>query len=752
MGLQKGTLGSNPLYKVVDPINGTTKYRKNQRKEWEYGYDADEDIVIISKTGQIGEIYEIEGLKIALPLQPKEVYSRSDSEDEQYWQPFEYPAELKAIESMFEWNSYPEDFKEEWTPYIDTEFDRRENGFWFMNKGVPTWMPEKHYMYCQWSEIDIGLPDYREANRVFWIYWQACMADRRCFGMDYVKIRRSGFSNMAVADTIDEATKTYKSNYGILSMTNDDAKELFTDKLVSMFSKYPFFFKPLQDGMDKPQKVLSFNVPAEKLTKKKLTNKELADESDRLVGLETKVTFKPTKNNSFDGWKLKRLIHDESKKWTKPANILNNWKVTKTCLRIGRKIIGKCMMGSTVNPLSEGGAEGKELFYASKLKYRGKNGETPSGLYALFIPMEWNTEGFIDRHGMPVIDTPEEPIIGIDGELIEIGAVEWWDNQIDTLKNTPVMLNEFYRQFPRSEEHAFRDEAKTALFNINKIYEHIDYNGDNPFRDNKYTRGNFQWENGIKDSRVRFMPDKNGRFQIAWTPPANMQNKIINKNGLKYPANEHIGAFGCDPYDISGTVDGKGSKGSMHGVTKFSMENVPPNAVFLRYNARPQTSETFFEDILMALVFYGMPILAENNKPRLLYYLKKRGYRGYSMNPPHKTKEKMSQFEREVGGIANSGEDIIQAHAAAIETFVDMHVGMKKDGSYGDFPFNETLNDLVSFDLRHRGIHDDSISLGLAIMACNRMKYKPTTERKIRTIDLGFQKYSQDGMQSKIIK
>ena len=752
MGLQKGTLGSNPLYKVVDPINGTTKYRKNQRKEWEYGYDADEDIVIISKTGQIGEIYEIEGLKIALPLQPKEVYSRSDSEDEQYWQPFEYPAELKAIESMFEWNSYPEDFKEEWTPYIDTEFDRRENGFWFMNKGVPTWMPEKHYMYCQWSEIDIGLPDYREANRVFWIYWQACMADKRCFGMDYVKIRRSGFSNMAVADTIDEATKTYKSNYGILSMTNDDAKELFTDKLVSMFSKYPFFFKPLQDGMDKPQKVLSFNVPAEKLTKKKLTNKELADESDRLVGLETKVTFKPTKNNSFDGWKLKRLIHDESKKWTKPANILNNWKVTKTCLRIGRKIIGKCMMGSTVNPLSEGGAEGKELFYASKLKYRGKNGETPSGLYALFIPMEWNTEGFIDRHGMPVIDTPEEPIIGIDGELIEIGAVEWWDNQIDTLKNTPVMLNEFYRQFPRSEEHAFRDEAKTALFNINKIYEHIDYNGDNPFRDNKYTRGNFQWENGIKDSRVRFMPDKNGRFQIAWTPPANMQNKIINKNGLKYPANEHIGAFGCDPYDISGTVDGKGSKGSMHGVTKFSMENVPPNAVFLRYNARPQTSETFFEDILMALVFYGMPILAENNKPRLLYYLKKRGYRGYSMNPPHKTKEKMSQFEREVGGIANSGEDIIQAHAAAIETFVDMHVGMKKDGSYGDFPFNETLNDLVSFDLRHRGIHDDSISLGLAIMACNRMKYKPTTERKIRTIDLGFQKYSQDGMQSKIIK
>ena len=49
------------------------------------------------------------------------------------------------------------------------------------------------------------------------------------------------------------------------------------------------------------------------------------------------------------------------------------------------------------------------------------------------------------------------------------------------------------------------------------------------------------------------------------------------------------------------------------------MEEVPPNHFFLEYIARPQTAEIFFEDVLMACVFYGMPILAENNKPRLLY-------------------------------------------------------------------------------------------------------------------------------------
>jgi hypothetical protein len=86
----------------------------------------------------------------------------------------------------------------------------------------------------------------------------------------------------------------------------------------------------------------------------------------------------------------------------------------------------------------------------------------------------------------------------------------------------------------------------------------------------------------------------------------------------------------------------------------------------------------FFEDVLMALVFYGMPILAENNKPRLLYYLKRRGYRGYSMNRPDKTINKSITAEKEIGGIPNSSEDMKQIHAAAIESYIDKYVGLQK--------------------------------------------------------------------------
>jgi len=43
-------------------------------------------------------------------------------------------------------------------------------------------------------------------------------------------------------------------------------------------------------------------------------------------------------------------------------------------------------------------------------------------------------------------------------------------------------LNEYYRQFPRSEKHAFRDETVKSLFNLNKIYEQIDFNEEMTMR------------------------------------------------------------------------------------------------------------------------------------------------------------------------------------------------------------------------------------------------------------------------------
>ena len=732
------------LVKIVEPVKINTIKRLNKKNKWEYGYNKEHDIVVISKTGKIGQIYEIQGLQIGLPLEPL----RMRMPDAKKWQKLEYPKELSKLKNIFDWRNYPEEQKDKWYDFIDEEFKYRDEGYWFNNNGEPTYITGSHYMYLQWSKIDVGAPDFREANRLFFIFWEACKADKRCYGMCYLKNRRSGFSFMSSAETVNLATISSDSRYGILSKSGADAKKMFTDKVVPISINYPFFFKPIQDGMDRPKSELAYRVPASKFTRKKITANEKQEE---LVGLDTTIDWKNTGDNSYDGEKLNLLVHDESGKWERPDNILNNWRVTKTCLRLGSRIIGKCMMGSTSNALDKGGDNFKKLYNDSDVTKRNRNGQTRSGLYSLFIPMEWNYEGFIDEFGRPVFDTPTRECYGPDGELIEVGVIENWENEADGLKEDQDALNEFYRQFPRTEEHAFRDETKNSIFNLVKIYEQIDYN-EGIRNDSVINTGNFQWINGVKDTQVIFYPDPKGRFNVSWFPSSSLQNRVILKNGVRYPGNEHIGAFGCDSYDISGTVDGRGSKGSLHGLTKFSMEDAPPNHMFLEYIARPQTAEMFFEDVLMALVFYGMPLLAENNKPRLLYYLKRRGYRGFSMNRPDKVWNKLSTAEKEVGGIPNSSEDIKQAHAAAIEMYINDHVGHLGDGNYGNIYFNETLNDWAKFDINKRTKFDAAISSGLAIMACNRHLYTPRADIKKPKLNLNISRYTNSGNISQIIK
>ncbi len=730
------------LYKILkDHIKPKVLKRMNRYKKWEYGYNKEHDIVIISKDGTIGDIYEIQNLKIALPKANNIHKFETDK-----WEYTEYPKVLKKIKSVFDWEDYPLDFKEKWYDYIDNEFVRREEGFWFYNKGLGTYITGTHYMYLQWSKIDVGQPDFRESNRLFYIFWEACKADYRSYGMCYLKNRRSGFSFMASGECVNMATISSDSRFGILSKSGPDAKKMFTDKVVPISVNYPFFFKPIQDGMDRPKTELAYRVPASKFTRKKLETNETLRELD---GLDTTIDWKNTGDNSYDGEKLKLLVHDESGKWERPTNILNNWRVTKTCLRLGSRVIGKCMMGSTSNSLDKGGDNFKKLYNDSDVTQRNANGQTRSGLYSLFIPMEWNYEGYIDSHGLPVFDTPSKKISGPQGEAIEQGVIEYWDNEVAGLKQDQDALNEFYRQFPRTTKHAFRDESKDSLFNLTKIYEQIDFNEDLKNSLN-ITQGNFAWKNAVQDSEVIFLPNQNGRFFITWIPSVANQNAVITKNGVKYPLNESIGAFGCDPYDISGTVDKRGSKGSLHGLTKFSMTDTPPNHFFLEYIARPQTAEIFFEDVLMACVFYGMPILAENNKPRLLYHFKRRGYRGFSMNRPDRKRNKLSVTERELGGIPNSSEDIKQAHAAAIESYIEDFVGLKETG-YGDMYFQKTLEDWSQFNINNRTKHDASISSGLALMACNKHRYAPSAPISLQTVDLGIKKYSNTGIKSKII-
>ena len=673
----------------------------------------DKQVVInICPNGTEGEIIELSGLLIQLPKKPakKDILFSDKPQKDQRWQRQELPREFLQVKSMDEWYETPKEFQERWSGYIEREFRRRKEGLWFYNNGVPTYITGHHYMFLQWSRIDIGYPSYLKFQRELFIHMAAVESDPRAVGQIYTKCRRSGYTNMCSAVLVDEATQVKNKLLGVMSKTGGDAQEnIFMKKIVQIFKSYPFFFKPIQDGTTNPRMELAFREPSKRITKNNKTSQ---------VGeaLNTVVNWKNTTNNAYDGEKLHVMYLDEAGKWEKPTDIRESWRIHRTCLLVGRNIIGKALVGSTVNPLDKGGRQFRDLYYSSDPSERNENGRTRSGLYSIFIPAYEALEGFFDMYGNPVVEDPKEPVLGEDGNLITIGAKTFLKNERKALSQDGHELNEVIRQFPFVEDEAFRDSAKASLFNIGKIYEQIQHNQE--MYPNPIVIGNFQWENGVPDTKVVFSPDANGRWRIGWMPPEDMRNKEAFNNGSRMAPNAFLGVGGVDSYDIDATVDGRGSKGACHLYNKFNME-YPSNMFVAEYASRPPLAKIFYEDVLMAAKFYGYPILIENNKYGIARYFESRGYDGYLLDRPEYLGGASSSSKTK--GIPSNSQDVIQAHAQAVEAYIHNHVGINEEsGQMGRMYFDRTLEDWINFKIDDRTKYDLTISSGLALLAAQK--------------------------------
>ena len=679
--------------------------------------EDEEALISICPNGTKGETIELAGLFILLPAQPpeKEILGYGKPVDMQLWERAPVPTEMSRIKSMDEWAEMPREFREKFRPYIEEEFRRRREGLWFFNKGIPTYITGRHYMMLQWTKLDVGYPDYLAFQRDIFIHMAACEADPRCMGQLYTKCRRSGYTNICSAVLLDEATQIKDKLLGIQSKTGKDAQEnIFMKKVVQMFRHYPFFFKPIQDGTTNPRMELAFREPSKRITK----NNKTATKGE---ALNTVINWKNTTNNAYDGEKLHLLYLDEAGKWEKPTDIREAWRIERTCLIVGRKIIGKALVGSTVNPMDKGGNQFKQLWEDSDVSKRNANGRTVSGLYRIFIPAFDALEGFFDKYGNPIVDT-EEPVEAMDGEIMEFGARRFLKNERDALKHDARELNEFIRQFPFTTDEAFRDSVEGSLFNIGKIYEQIEHN-DTLFPD-PVVRGNFVWRNGIKDSKVVFNPDAQGRWYISWMPDPEKRSVVLEHKGKKVPPNSSMGCGGVDSYDIDATVDAnRGSKGACHIYNKFNMDGAS-NMFVAEYASRPPLAKIFYEDVLMAAVFYGYPLLIENNKYGIVRYFESRGYDGYVMDRPEHLRNSNSSSNVKTKGIPSNSQDVIHAHAQAIEDYIHNHVGYDEEGNIGSMYFNRTLEDWVGFKIDNRTKFDLTISAGLALLAAQKVKPK----------------------------
>lgn len=724
---------------------------KNYHKEW---YDVETDSVMICPLGTKGEIVTLDGLNIMLPKKPKQteiLYHRLPKE-QQYWRRAEMPKGLNP------------DTEEAFAEFILKEFKRRREGVWFMNNGKAVYLTPEHYMGMQWNQMADtgGYKEFRMAQANMYYFAKACLMDKRCIGMFFTKGRRTGFTEMALDHLVQLSTTTKNQKIGITSKSDIDAAVAF-QKYSYVIQNLPFFFQPVVKGKIDDIKKMVFGKPSDNSRAAKKTKDTSTSDY-----LNTTVDYRATAVLSYDSVKLDMYLGDEASKW-EYLSYLSHWANIKPTMIQGGRVIGKAFIGSTVNPLNKGGSDFKLMDIGSNVMKRNDNGRTITGLYAYFLPAHQNAEDYTDKYGVchSVVETGKS-FVNAQGELKLYGALQYLENEF---KSARLLGEKNYwnarRLDPITKVDAFRDESVSSIFDEEKINAQLEHNELYDVR-KTLTRGNFSWENNMPDTKVIWTPTEKGRFLVGWIPPEDMRNKWVNRRNefghvCKHPENDDLGAFGVDTYDqdsvqgskLEDTENGSeysgGSKGAMLGLTRTTMRDAPSNFFFLEYITRPQTAEIFFEDCLMACVFYSMPALIESNKTRFLLHFRNRGYRGYSINRFDKPMNKLSQTERDLGGAPSSGQEIINAHWTGIESYIDKYVGnyaqgqntfaIREEGEMGSMPFDRTLRDWSKFNVAKRTDFDATIASGYAIMAVNR---KPYMEPKgaTKAVSIKFKQYT----------
>lgn len=618
-------------------------------------------------------------------------------------------------------------------------------GMWFFNNGIPTYVTGDHYHYLNWFKIDSGYPDYRDRDKRWFYHWFLCDNDKECIGQCYGKLRRDGYSFRVDSIILNRARKTFSSHYGIVSKTGGDAEEMFK-KLIHGFLSYPSFFKPVVKSAEDVKKSLEFKTPQQKVTfKNRVTVKE--------TSLGTTIDWKNTKENSYDGYKTKILAADETGKWEE-VNVEKWYNIAKTCVTLGRRIIGKILFGSTVNESKKGGANFYALWQKSSILEMTENGRTGSGMWKYFVPAYDGIEGFIDEYGMSVIDTPETPVMGIDGEWINIGAKPYYESERKAKQMSGDIVGYFeeIRQRPFTEDEMFRDPAnEKTSFDIDKIYQQLDHNTG--ITGNHLVQGNFVWRDGKRDTEVVWEPDKMGKWLVYWMPQGDDRNKQTIKYGQKAPANTHEGVFSTDPIDHKYTTSNKKSKAASHGFRKLSIVKPEMSNIFVcQYWARPSDPAIFYEDMLMQCVFYGWEILGESNKPGCINHFRNRGYEHYLMDRPAFTHSEYSEKNQKEKWIPNTGSvesGIRRMLVEHMQSYVYQNIGISSTTNVmGNCMFDDTLNDLAKFNVEDWTDYDLTVSAMYAIIAS---KSYTVIKREVTPITF-FKKYDNRGNESKEVK
>jgi hypothetical protein len=537
------------------------------------------------------------------------------------------------------------------------------HGFWFYNRGRLTFLDGWHYNYLNFWKFSGGvIPEYRDRDRkwfhavryayttteypsldkdgrVEYIDKETRLlkmqdAHRKVFlGYSDPKGRRAGDSNKHLCAQYFETITNFGKNSGIISSSGGHAKDkLFDEILVAGWQQMPFFLRPITSSNENPEKELKFNAGRKK-----------ADSSKVQDQLKSKIDHSPTAAaNYYDGGKLFWLLADEGGK-TKDVDVYERHQQLKQCVAQGAgiNIIGFMGLPSTVGEMEgSGGRAYYNICKDSKFEERNLSGQTITGLMLIFISCLEGLEGFVDEYGYSVVDTPTPEQAKFIGK--NYGALDFVKSTRESLLKDAKDIekyNEFVRLFPIKFKECFRTSDGDIGFNTKIINERLD---ELAIIGNELTRvGNFRWEKEKYNSLVVWEDNPKGKWTLSQILPPNVSCKFtwVNIDGVpqRQPHNpKHVTC--CDPYKQEKVNTGRMSDGGIATAYDFdpSVDSKSDNPetwksyrLVCTYRNRPGTTDDFYDDVLLEIVYFNSWLYPEINIPDIIRFMQEKGFAGY---------------------------------------------------------------------------------------------------------------------------
>lgn len=666
----------------------------------------------------MGEVIEIYGTNIRLPDQPK------DEDGVNYGLPKKQQKWVKAeLPSCFDNVEYTRDGKLVLTPeqdrYASDELTKCRDGVWMWIGGRMRYIPNRYYFYLQYYILEDGnAPDFREADRLYFLFFQYWFAVMWCLGIIRIKKRRQGASSQSCSNILYEAIFYKNSNCGLISKTREDSKATFTEMITNAYQQLPPFFK-------------------QKLLGKEESVTELVLAHDK--GGNSKINYRAPVLNAYDRGRMSYILGDEFGKLALdvPASKLLGI-ISKTLVK-GVKRVGWIDLPSTVNELTKGGgAEYKKIFDAAN---QFKKKPTVNRIVRFFQPAYEAYEGFIDEYGDSVIDAPTQEQYDYlvakwvqyneDGELIselseddiKLGAkVYVMHKRRDGLSEEA--LEEETRMNPCDEDEAFMFMGMGCEFNSGNIKKQQKLLEENPV----YLR-RVRLEKTVEKIRsdvigakekiktsVNFMDSERGGWLLLEKP--NTENNFKYNGGYFEPQNQHLYQIGVDT-----TKDDFALHGSKPTICVFKKSLIiegeeTGNYPVALYVDKTRLDVHFDDEVLKACLWYGCTANYEIDARTDFYkYFRKQGASAMLEWTPRFAQDPVKFTPAKYKPGTQSGDPYqLAAQLQAAKMYIDGTDPEKYNGHVHRIVFPSLLAQLLKYDHSARTPSDQVIALMMALL------------------------------------